>query len=60
MLWPQLIDYLVKNGVMEPKAMFDALFTHINDQGLAGVFDEASSKKVIELVRHINDNAGVA
>lgn len=53
----QIVDYLVKNGTMEPKAMFETPFTHINDQGIAGVFSEDESKKVIELIRHINQNA---
>ena len=55
----EVIEYLVKNGTMEPKVMFDTPFTLINDQGIAGVFDEDASKKVIELVRHVNENAGV-
>ena len=53
----QVVDYLVKNGMMEPKAMFDTPFTHINEQGVAGLFNEGESRKVIELVRHINKNA---
>jgi len=53
----EVVEYLVKNGTMEPKVMFDTPFTHIHDQGIAGVFDKNTSKKVIELVRHINDNA---
>ncbi|WP_085906298.1 DEAD/DEAH box helicase family protein [Kiloniella majae] len=53
----QIVDYLVKNGTMEPKAMFDAPFTHINEQGVTGLFNEDESKKVVELVRHINRNA---
>ena len=56
----EIVDYLVKNGVMEPKTMFDSPFTNINDQGVIGVFGENDSKKIIELVRHINENAGVA
>jgi len=55
----QIVEYLVKNGTMNPKVMFDTPFTHINDQGISGVFDNDSSQKVIELVRHINDNAGM-
>jgi len=55
----QIVDYLVKNGTMNPKVMFDTPFTHINDQGISGVFDNDSSQKVIELVRHINGNAGM-
>ena len=30
-------------------------FTNIHGQGIAGVFDEGSSKKDIELVRHVNE-----
>ena len=55
----EVVEYLVKNGTMEPKLMFDAPFTHINDQGVAGIFDETMSKKVIALVRHVNENADV-
>ncbi|MCU7849152.1 MAG: DEAD/DEAH box helicase family protein [Candidatus Thiodiazotropha sp. (ex Lucinoma kastoroae)] len=55
----EVVEYLVKNGTMEPKVMFDTPFTLINDQGISGVFDENSSKKVIELVRHVNENAGI-
>jgi type I restriction enzyme R subunit len=53
----EVVEYLVKNGTMEPKIMFDTPFTNIHDQGLAGIFDSDSSKKVIELIRHINKNA---
>ena len=55
----QIVDYLVKNGTMEPKAMFETPFTHINDMGIAGVFDDAESKKVIDLIKHINKNASL-
>ncbi|HEB87339.1 MAG TPA: hypothetical protein ENI68_10045 [Gammaproteobacteria bacterium] len=56
----EVVDYLVKNGVMESRAMFDTPFTHINDQGVIGVFGEGRSRKIIELIRHINANAGAA
>ena len=56
----EVVEYLIKNGVMELKTMFETPFTHRHDQGVAGIFDEAMSKKVIELVRHINENADVA
>lgn len=53
----QIVDYLVKNGTMEPKSVFETPFTNINDQGIAGVFSDDESKKVIDLIRHINENA---
>ena len=55
----EVVNYLVKNGVMEPKAMFDAPFTNINDQGVLGVFGESVSKKIIETLKKINRNADV-
>jgi type I restriction enzyme R subunit len=56
----EVIGYIAKNGIMQPKALFDSPFTNINDQGLAGVFGEQDGKKVIELVKNINRNAEVA
>ncbi len=56
----EVVDYLVKNGTMEPKAMFDSPFTNINDNGVIGVFGEHDSKKIVEIVKHVNENAGVA
>lgn len=55
----EVVEYLVKNGTIQPKVMFDSPFTLINDQGIAGIFDEDGSKKIIQLVRHINENAGI-
>lgn len=56
----EMVNYLVKNGIMEPKVMFDTPFTNINDQGVLGVFGESESKKIIETIRKINRNADVA
>lgn len=55
----EVVEYLVKNGIMEPKVMFDSPFTNINDMGLLGVFGEDKSRKVLELVNRINNNANV-
>jgi hypothetical protein len=40
--------------------MFDSPFTNINDQGVLGVFGETDSKRSIETIRQINQNADVA
>lgn len=56
----EVIRYLMRNGIMEPKVMFDAPFTHINTKGVAGIFDDEDGRKVVELVREINENADVA
>ena len=56
----EVVNYLVKNGVMEPKTMFETPFTNINDQGVVGVFGEKESKKIVETIQQINRNADVA
>ncbi len=56
----EVVNYLAKNGIMEPKTVFDNPFTNINDQGVIGVFGEDASKKIIERIQSINDNADVA
>lgn len=53
----EVVDFLVKNGTMEPQAMFETPFTHIHDQGIVGVFGEERSKKVVKVIRRINENA---
>ncbi|HAU1321398.1 TPA: restriction endonuclease subunit R, partial [Legionella pneumophila] len=55
----EVIEYLVQNGTMEPKLLFETPFTNIHNLGVAGVFDDMTSRKLINLVKHINANAGV-
>lgn len=55
-----IIMYLEKNGIIEPAMLFEPPFTDINDQGLLGVFDDASAEKVIRIIESINELAGVA
>jgi type I restriction enzyme, R subunit len=52
-----IISYLTKNGMIEKKMLFEPPFTHINDQGLLGVFDDAAATKVIKLIDRVNGNA---
>ncbi|MFA6301680.1 MAG: DEAD/DEAH box helicase family protein [Legionella sp.] len=55
----EVIEYLVHNGTMEPKTLFETPFTNIHNLGIAGVFDDKKSRQVINLVKHINENAGM-
>ena len=50
----EVVNYLVKNGIMEPKAMFDTPLTNINDQGVLGVFGENERRKIMDTLRQIN------
>ncbi|MBK8516561.1 MAG: DEAD/DEAH box helicase family protein [Saprospiraceae bacterium] len=54
-----IINYLNKNGVIDPKKLFESPFTDINSGGILGLFDEKTSTKIISLIREINQNAEV-
>lgn len=54
-----IISFLEQNGVIEAGMLFQEPFTHVNDQGLLGVFDEADAHKVIGILDGIKENAGV-
>ena len=55
-----IISYLTKNGTIDKTMLFQPPFTNINDQGLLGVFDDATATKIISIVDEINNNAVVA
>ncbi|PPD47445.1 MAG: restriction endonuclease [Methylotenera sp.] len=52
-----IINYLTKNGMIDKSMLFEPPFTHIHQDGLIGVFDDANAKKVIQLVGDVNQNA---
>ncbi len=54
-----IINYLNKNGTIEPSMLFEPPFTDINDYGLNGVFDDTAAYKIISIVEHMNENANV-
>lgn len=47
-------------GVTEPSMLFESPFTDINSNGILGLFDKITSKKIISLIEEINHNAEVA
>jgi type I restriction enzyme R subunit len=55
----EVIEFLVRNGTMEPKALFETPFTNVHNLGISGVFNEKMSRQMINLVKHINENAGL-
>lgn len=55
-----IINYITVKGIIDPTMLFEAPFTDINSSGIMGVFDEATSSKIIQLIQGINNNAEVA
>jgi type I restriction enzyme R subunit len=52
-----IIDFLTKNGTIDKSMLFEPPFTHINDQGITGVFDEVQVGKIIRIIDNVNENA---
>jgi type I restriction enzyme R subunit len=55
-----IINFLNVKGIIEPKMLFEAPFTDINLEGVAGLFDHAVAQKIISLIETINHNAEAA
>lgn len=52
-----IIDFLSTKGVIDKKMLFEVPFKNFHTEGLMGVFDEDSAKKVIQILENINHNA---
>ncbi len=55
-----IIDNLTQNGIMEPRLLWEQPFTDLADDGVTGLFEERDVKSIVEIVRSINENAGLA
>lgn len=55
-----IINFLNIRGIIEPSMLFEAPFTDINSNGVAGVFEAQIASKIISLIETINHNAEAA
>ena len=55
----QIVEHLVKNGVMNPERLFDQPFTDIHSEGLAGVFPN-DAERILVVIDDVNRMAEVA
>jgi type I restriction enzyme R subunit len=53
----QVIEYLTKNGVMDPAMLYEPPFTDFSNDGLDGVFQDSDANKIVILIKEINKNA---
>ena len=54
----QIIDYLTKNGVMDPGRLYEQPFTNDSPLGLDGLFAESAAADIVNILAMINRNAG--
>lgn len=53
----EIVEYLVRNGVMEPRAIFETPFNHYHELGVVGVFGNELSRQIVEHIQCANQNA---
>lgn len=52
-----IIDYLTKNGVMEPGLLYQPPYTNYDSNGLSGLFSDIEATKIVEILEAIKQNA---
>jgi type I restriction enzyme R subunit len=55
----QIIEHLIRNGVMNLEALYEPLFTDIHYEGLDGVLPD-DADKIISIINRVNENACAA
>jgi type I restriction enzyme R subunit len=53
-----IIDFLTKNGVMDPGLLFEPPFTDGHPSGVEGMFGDADVDNIIAIVRGFNEVVG--
>ena len=56
----EIVERLIKNGLMNPSDLYEPPLSHYHDSGLSGVMGEELAKKVARLVRSVEESAGIA
>jgi type I restriction enzyme R subunit len=54
----EIVNYVVKNGTIQPQVLFETPFSNFHDQGVVGIFG-TRAKEIVELVDYINAHAGI-
>lgn len=52
-----IVDFFTHEGYIEPKRLFESPFTDLDSQGITGLFDMATSGKIVTLIQEVNNNA---
>ena len=55
-----LLNYFTIRGVLDPDMLFESPFTELNSSGIAGLFDQNTYGRIIELIQKINQNSEAA
>lgn len=53
-----LLNYLTRNGVMDPGLLYEPPFTDVHHEGLDGLFPGEEGDRLVSIVRDLNRTAG--
>lgn len=53
----EIINYLTKNGVIEPDKLYEPPFIDIHNYGVSGVFDNDNVTKIVKIIKQVNNNS---
>ncbi|MBA2938212.1 DEAD/DEAH box helicase family protein [Paenibacillus sp. CGMCC 1.16610] len=54
-----IIEYLTKNGNLDPGKLMDEPFIHLHQEGVYGMFEEAEVDEIVQVVRYLQNNAKI-
>src|SRR5258705_8476639 len=52
-----VIEYLTRNGVMDPSLLYEPPYTDLDDAGLDGLFDDKQADRIVQILTAIQVNA---
>jgi type I restriction enzyme, R subunit len=55
-----IINFFSVKGIIEPRMLFEPPFTKFDPSGIMGIFDEATSTKILNIIADINHTAEAA
>jgi len=55
-----IVDSLTEMGIVDPERFYASPFSDFDPLGIAGVFDNEDARKIIQIVRRLNDSAVAA
>jgi type I restriction enzyme, R subunit len=54
-----VIEYLTKNGVMDPSLLYEPPYTDLSPTGVDGLFNDGQAEQIVQILSAINQNAGI-
>ena len=50
-----IIDHLTERGFMDPRRLYESPFTHLDDQGVGGVFPQLDVQRIVGVLNNVDN-----